>query len=570
MDNQIVRVISALCEDVGTPIASRVLEHVKKGEWIELQKLKIRPRDYGDGESYWKDALVVDFLRKCDLPSSVDREAAAIATFRACEAQNYATNERLTRFISGYRQFDDPDDERVSDFISQWRKDVSFVLGKLPDNLTPRFSPGATYADTGFYITTPDKMSSRPQITQNARCILPQWGETLWFKGLAQCRPWLSDPWTVKGNIFFTVPKDGTKFRGCAKEPSINVAYQLDVGRLLKNRLLKTVNIDLRGGQSIHRDLARQGSIDGKIATIDMSNASDTMCRAIVKLGLPAEWHELLDSLRSTHTRVGRQWFRLEKFSSMGNGFTFELETIIFATLARTVIRLQGGSPDEVRCYGDDLIVPSHHYRGVMAALQFFGFTPNQDKTFAEGPFRESCGGDYWGGVSVRAHYLESIPDEPQKWIALANGLRRVASAHPNFGLRWPYVRRAWLRCLDPLPSHIRRCRGPQHLGDIVIHDDPKRWELVRPLRTWDPSWDLECVMSYQPVALVLTWNHWIPSVALAGATLGLPSKGISPRGGVSGWRLRRAVVNRTSSFLPEMSAPRKRGLGVSLPQSST
>jgi len=547
MDNLIIRVIDALCVDVGTPRALAVKLLVNAGEWAQLQELRCRPADYADSESYWRDSVVTELLRKCDLPTSVDKQAAAVKTFLECEHQNLTTNRRLDCFLPENLYLEAGED-RVHDFIIVWRKEIKSILGNLPDHLTPRFSGGATYADTGLLITTPDKMSSRPTVYEPTRDLLPFWTETSWFRSLASDRPWFTDPSTVRGNIFFTVPKDGTKFRGCCKEASIPIALQLEVGRILKSRLLR-IDINLKEGQQIHRSLAREASITGSLATIDMSNASDTLCRVLPKLVLPGQWWELLNSLRATHTRVDGRWFRLEKFSSMGNGFTFELESLIFATLARTVIAGEGGDPDIVRCYGDDLIVPSVHYRSVVAALRWFGFTPNMKKTFAEGPFRESCGGDYWNGTPVRAHYLQDLPDEPQHWISLANGLRRVAIADGAPPTRWGIVRRSWLRVLDAIPSHIRRCTGPESLGDVVLHDKPETWVTFTDPE--NPSWELRYVNAYTPVATVLPWHHWKPATQLASCTLGLPARGITPRGGVSGYRITRVPLGISSSWLP-------------------
>lgn len=549
MDNQVIRVIDALCDDVGTPRALAVKLLVHAGEWAELQQLRCRPRDYNDAESYWKDSLVTDFLRKCNLPTSVDREAAAIRTFHDCEVTNAKTNGRLTRFLPESLFLEDKE-ELVYRFIGDWRKNVDYVLGNLPDHLTPRFSGGATYADSGFLTTIPDKMSSAPTVYAGTRDLIPMWEGTAWARSLMEARPWHSNPRTVVGNIFFTVPKDGTKFRGCCKESSLSLAFQLDAGRILKTKLLK-IGIDLRAGQQIHQALARQASIDGLDATIDMSNASDTLCRVLPKLVLRTDWWELLNSLRATHTRVKGKWYRLEKFSSMGNGFTFELETLIFATLARTVIEKEGGDPDRVRCYGDDLIVPVGHAKSVLAALRFFGFEPNEKKTFVEGPFRESCGGDFWDGISVRAYYLEELPDEPQHWISLANGLRRVALANGIDSPRWSIVRRAWLRALDPIPSRIRRCRGPESLGDVVIHDNPEFWSLREKPEDKANGLEIKYVHAYLPVPSVLPWHHWLPSVQLACCTLGLPSTGVTPRDGVFGFRIGVVPVGLTSSWLP-------------------
>lgn len=559
MDHHLIRVVHALCEDVATPRALAVKLLAEHGEWTQLLKLRVRPHDYPDSESYWRDALVTELLRKCNITTDVDREGAAVATFYACERRNATTNARLARFIPEQMLLEHPGDDRVARFIDEWRKDVDFVLGTLPTHLTPRFSGGATYGDSGTLTTTPDKMSSTPQITSSARDLLCFWQETSWFRALCEERPWQSDPLTVRGNIFFTVPKDAEKRRGCCKEPSLNIAFQLDVGRLMKTRL-RRIGIDLKTGQDLHKSLAQKASLTGELATIDMSNASDTLCRLLPRLVLRKEWFTLLDSLRATHTlmRDGK-WVRLEKFSSMGNGFTFELESLIFATLARRVVADEGGDPDLVKCYGDDLIVPVRHTKSVLAALAFFGFEPNNRKTFAEGPFRESCGGDFFGGVPVRAHYLEELPDEPQEWISLANGLRRVAFANANSSHRWDTVRRAWHRVLDAIPSDIRRCRGPSHLGDAVIHDDESRWghTQIKPRRRSSACGGfvlndgtgpaVDAVYAWLPVPVTLPWHHWVPTVQLASCTLGLSSTGVTPRGGISGYKIGRLPSRLTS-----------------------
>lgn len=552
------RVVLATCEDIGTPRALTVHLLVKHGEWAQLARLRTDPNWYFDGEAYFRDALVTDQLRKCDLPSGIDREGEARELFWQLERQNARTNARLSRYLPENLLLETPQEVAVSDFIGRWRKVVRNLLGSLPYSLTPRFSSGATFADVGQLITTPDKMSSRPTVYPHSRDLVPFWAQTSWGRSVMTERR-DSDPRNVRGNVFFTVPKDAKSFRGCCKEASLNVSLQLDLGRLMKTRLKERAGIDLRDGQLVHQRAARAASATGSHSTIDLSSASDTMCRTVVKLILPQEWHDLLTSLRATHTRMGKEdWVRLEKFSSMGNGFTFELETLLFYSLAVTL--LPDGSEDRILCYGDDLIVPVEIHSDLVAALRFFGFEPNNKKTFAEGPFRESCGGDFFHGVPVRAHFVKELPDEPQKWISWANGLRRVS--HIDGVLcpqRWGYVIRAWFMILDQLPTNIRGCRGPESLGDVVIHDHPSRWHFVKPPNRLDPngnwlhddSWEIKYVMSYQPVPVILPWKHWKSSVQLASCTLGLPSEGITPRGGVSGYRLRSVGVNLTGAWLP-------------------
>jgi hypothetical protein len=555
LDNALVKVIQATCEDVGSPRALAISMLVRAGEWAQLSQLRVRPRSYECSETYWRDCLVTDLLRKCDLPSGIDKEAVAVATFLSCERENGKSNARLSRYLEKSLFLEGPQEMAVYGFITEWRKEIRACLGSIPDHLTPRFSQGSTFADVGKLITPPDKMSSRPTIYAKSRdVVLPFWGETLWARSLVSDRPWHSDPLSVPGNIFFTVPKDGKTFRGCCKESSLNVAYQLDCGRVIRGKLRK-IGIDLKTGQDTHKEMARAASVSRASATIDMSNASDTLCRVLPELVLPTAWYELLNSLRATRTRVNGTWYRLEKFSSMGNGFTFELETLIFATLARTVIRLSGGDPERVSCYGDDLIVPTEYYREVTSGLRLFGFTPNMEKTFAEGPFRESCGGDYWDGEPVRALYLENLPSEPQHWISFANGLRRVAMASTTHSTsRWKVVKRSWFRVLDQIPSLIRRCRGPVYLGDIVIHDAPSAWDWSTDGRDLEPHWDSLSIRAYLPVPTVLPWHNWLPSVQLASCTLGLSSDGVTPRGGISGYRIgtvRGVLPNPPCAWLP-------------------
>jgi len=102
--------------------------------------------------------------------------------------------------------------------------------------------------------------------------------------------------------------------------------------------------------------------------------------------------------------------------SSMGNGFTFPLQTIIFVSIVKACYRLLGisfsrrnGKPLNYGVFGDDIIVCREAYNYVCHALQLFGFIVNSDKSYNTGSFRESCGGDYWRGVDVRGLYIKKL-----------------------------------------------------------------------------------------------------------------------------------------------------------------
>jgi hypothetical protein len=533
LSQQLERIVFAQCEDTDTPRALTVHILVREKEYGQLFALKTDPQHYLTSDSFKLDNQVTEFLRKLQLDvPGIDRKKVALDAFYASERQCKRSNDHFHRFQHG-GPFEDPRELRLDGFLSSCRKIIDDVLGPIPQGLEIKHGPGATFADRGKLSTVPDKMSSRPTITSSARCLIPFWEETAWARALMQERPTFSDPETVRGNRFTTVPKDALKDRGICIEPSLNVSFQLSVGRLIKERL-KRYGMDLTYAQDVHRSLAMAASRTGEAATIDLSNASDTVSVALVRLLLPPRWFDLLDSLRSTHTLIGGKWVKLEKFSSMGNGYTFELETLIFMALAYACALELGSSafPGKgIHVYGDDIIVPTDIAPTVIACLRFAGFTPNPRKTFLTGLFRESCGGDFFDGKPVRAHYLKEDPHEPQHFIALANGIRRLAYGRFQDPSHWRFYRRCWLKCLDALPSAIRRLRGPVSTGDLTIHDS--KWTCKETPNGWG------LVRGYLPVQKRFSWDHWRPGVVLASALYGLSAEGVSPRDNVSGYRIK-------------------------------
>lgn len=535
----------ALCEGLATPVSLSVAILVRYGEWDQVAVKRVEPGHYVSAERFWRDSQAVGLLRKVeDLPTSFNRKEKAIKSFFDCEAQCFRANERLSPFIYGAYA---PGEEAIHGFITVARKNIRSWIGAAPTDVEGRFGPGSTYGDKGYYTTVPDKMSSCPTLTASAMGFLFPWSSTAWASACAKDR---RAPVFVAGNRFTCVPKDACKLRGIAIEPSINLFYQLGLGRSLRKRL-KRSGIDLKEGQDIHRRVAREASIRGHMSTLDLSNASDTVCRNLVKLLLPSSWYEILDSLRSPTTLVEGKVVRLEKFSSMGNGFTFELETLIFLGICSAVLE-SSGIPvrlgENLFVYGDDIIVPTECSSDVISALRFFGMTTNEEKSFTSGPFRESCGGDFFEGTDVRPYFLKEFPYEPQHYIAMANGLRRVGHSDPLNYARHLSVRRSWFRILDAIPSAIRRLRGPQDLGDIVIHDEQEFWQT----RTRSCIRYIRC---YRPARFKrVGWEHFKPDVVLASALYGVGSNsemnhitgtvnhiqqgGVIPRDGVVGYKV--------------------------------
>lgn len=482
---EVERLALRLYEGLNCPRSLTAAILLRYGEWDALSKLKAAPSDYDDPDDFYRAYQACEFLRKYPgLPLGVDTSAVAWNAWLESEASCYQSNERLSPYLEGVSH---PEcDERIIGIFREIRKEVTDLIGARPPvEIDGCFGPGATVSDPAIRCTITDKLSSSVSFTPDAVYWLVPWSGTAWAKAVCEDRQHqcLTDSRfrPSRGNVWFSVPKDATTDRSCAKEPSLNSFYQRGLGIAIAARL-KQRGIDLKTRPDLHKELAQRASATGEMATIDIKSASDTICINLVRLLLPSAWFEALDSLRSKFTlRPSGGWQRLEKFSSMGNGFTFELETLLYLAICRAASRHAGeGLEESVTVFGDDIIARTEAVPNVLALLQFCGFTPNKRKTYVDGRFRESCGGDFFDGQAVRPYLLKDIPNEPQFFIGIANGLRRVER---NFGCapgRGSPVHRAWLYCVDALPKSVRDCRGPESLGDLLIHTDEAEWRATK------------------------------------------------------------------------------------------
>lgn len=525
LDQQLTRSFRLLCRSVGSEVSAQALKLFESGDFLGLVSMRLNPLDYTSPRVYFEDASVVNFFKKCrlDIPG-VNRKGAAHTLFEECEHTCKKTNIRFARFIGNHSM--SVDEAVVLGNLERAKSWLAEVLGRIPLTLDGRFGPGATFGDRGKLTTIADKISSRATVTKDAKLITDiLFKDNAWTRARCQ-RVRDSEPEVIRGNRFTTVPKDALKDRGICIEPSLNIFSQLSLGKVLRRKLLQR-GIDLTFGQDYHRSLACQASRDGSLATIDLSNASDTVSVKLVEWLFPREWYELLASLRSPFTLIGGKWVRLEKFSSMGNGYTFELESLIFsALLVACGLKPRG----DFHVYGDDMIIPTEAYGTVVQTLNFCGFSVNESKSFHTGKFRESCGGDFFDGVSVRTHYLKDLPNEPQHWISLVNGIRRMGSQNPDADFRYSLYYNVWLRCLEAIPTNIRRLRGPEQLGDLCITDDKydRRWRN-----------GIGWIRVYRPISKPLPWHHWWPEVVLATALYGGgETRGLTPRSSVSGYKI--------------------------------
>ena len=524
--------VTRLLAGLDTPRALTVKLMVDYGEWAQIAKLNLNPDHYLDCSAhalkFGCDFQATELLRKCaDLPcaSPKDRREAAREGWLDSERLNAATNARLTPWLTGYPSEMGPAmASAIWGVIQKARKEIRRVLGPLPETLhLERFGPGTYHGwlSEERLPTLADKLASDITVSPEALPIFRHLFPFSWERAFWECG---SNFVLIDSEAFSTVPKNALTDRTIGKQPLGNLVCQLAVGRHIRRRLRAHAHIDLEYGQDAHARTACAASVSNEDATVDLRNASNSLASIVPKLLLPEAWWELLDSLRvkkSLHTvKGGTRCYKLEMFSAMGNGFTFELETLTFWALARAI------GVERPMVYGDDMIVPVKHVNDLVAVLRYFGFETNSAKTFVSGPFRESCGGNYFAGHKLSPLRIATFPKEPHEWISLHNGLWRAGitiGAHRT--------RRARLAALRYLPSDIRRMGGPTALGDLVLHGPDVFNRHPPTLRGGITFW-----RTWSPVQHKWPFNRFGGgALQSAMALIGISSDGVGYRDNVTG-----------------------------------
>ncbi len=467
-----------LFESLNTPVSLSCEILLRYDEVEQLVRKTVNPRDYTQPIRFRDDYQAVSFLKKAPLEiAGVDPLMTAKEKFFASEASCGETNARFRSLCAGGKNTASP---RVMAVLSAAAQEVQRVLGSSVNSRewldACRFGPGAfNHSEARGLTSLYDKLQVSPSVSYDMAEIgallvqsQPQWARSVTNCEIEGFWPFVTrdEMNLVPGNRIAFVPKTAVTHRTIAIEPLMNVYAQLGLGKLMRRRLWVKCGLDL-ADQIPNQEMACRGSIDGSLATIDLSSASDTVARELVRFLLPHEWFERLDLTRCKVGLLDGKWLRYEKFSSMGNGFTFELETLIFWSLAVSCVQLLELDPFEVRVYGDDIIVPSLAYDLLIESLTFCGFTANSSKSFREGPFRESCGKDFYDGHEVRPFFQKESLNEVQTLFRLANGLRRTAFKRARSLGCDTQLRRPYDRVVKAIPRLIAQSlKVPAHAGD--------------------------------------------------------------------------------------------------------
>lgn len=387
------------------------------------------------------------------------RRTRAIDKWLATEVRNAETNQRIMFRDETDFLFLDGSGFPVTavDVVNWCSESIRRLLGERVnwDELRGSFSGGASTSVRRGVGNIPTKYQEGCDITVGA--IYPYLTLTQSVQGMPR------DFNVVRGNVLFTVPKTSEIDRVACKEPELNMYCQKAVGDYIR-RKLRGVGINLND-QSVNQELARVGSVDGSLATIDLSSASDTVTIQLVLDLLPEEWSSLLMDIRSPETEIDGQHHLNWMMSSMGNAFTFELESLIFVTLVRACAYFTG-TRGRISVYGDDIICPSGLKDSVNAVLEYFGFLPNQKKSFWDGAFRESCGKHWLNGAEVTPFYVKSLPVQISDWCLLLNSLRRWASVG---GICDPTYWDLWSLYAELIPKPLHGARDCSRRDALVV-----------------------------------------------------------------------------------------------------
>jgi hypothetical protein len=312
----------------------------------------------------------------------------------------------------------------------------------------------------------------------------------------------------VNSGRYDSVPKSFKTERSIEIQPTVNMWVQKGIACILEHYVQAATGVSLGTQQFINRELAKRASVGGAMATIDLKEASNRIPLSLIRALL--DGHELLDLIekaRVSYTEL--PWgdeVELKMCSTMGNGFTFILQTALFLASVAAVYKLNDLSFDRMPSvtvqqshaklvdlwsgryehgmdvlnapphfgilakamsqslsnmtlpswgvFGDDIILPTSCVPDLTFLIQeVIGGTVNTEKSFFSGDFRESCGADFYQGVEVRGVYASSLKTQQDR-LSLLNRL-----------VEWSAVHHVPLRrlCLSLWSSIPEKLRVPLH-----------------------------------------------------------------------------------------------------------
>jgi hypothetical protein len=450
---------TALYENLVTDLVSRFGDSITE---------PLAPED--KGSTFAAKTLLGTLLKKCITQVESDADQVALSTFLDSNEKCGNWSLKMETMLDEY-------------LIGHFRQEIYEALYPLiitPESLFEkgRCGPGSSLGTkhTDFYRKLYDS-----ELTFTGSWLLRSYRNYIkpdlrWSAAEKFRTDTHGDGSVVKGSKLAFVPKRNDISRVICVEPSLNMYVQLGLGVELETILKDRYRIDLSTQPDDNRELARLGSLDGDLCTIDLSSASDSISLKMLEEFLPTHVLSWLKLLRSPKTILpDGEELELNMVSSMGNGFTFPLETLIFSAVVSAVYKLNGIHLKFKQTYlsysarkkgksgigkrhanfgvfGDDIICKKQCFHQIVRLLNLLGFTVNADKTFSEGLFRESCGADFLEGYPVRGVYLKDLTTANSRYVAI-NRLMVWSARH---GIPLPRTIRQLVKTVpwNPVPLH--------------------------------------------------------------------------------------------------------------------
>lgn len=533
-------------------------------------------------EEFWPGMSIVEaaavsinrsLLKKLSTGRTIQTDNAALEKFLACNeaCKNWSLDmsrlDTKTEIILGtVRQYLDNFWHRSGFDLVDRDEDV-LVRGALGPGLTVRCQGNDFYTKL---FSGPISVSD-PQLYESYRRYIwnvPEWSIAEQIRSLD-----FGDAIITRNSRLSFVPKNDEISRCICIEPTLNGFFQLGLGRILEDRLYERFGISLSKQPFKNRALARLGSITDGLATLDLSSASDSISLSMLRYLLPRRMLFFLEKYRSRSVEVkGRGTVELHMVSTMGNGYTFPLQTVLFSAVVTACLAWRGIRAKSERAgelwsvFGDDIICPSACAEDVVNTLALLGFKVNHDKSFVKGPFRESCGSDFFNGSDIRGVYVKTLNTPEARYsvinlltrfstktgISLSKTLKLLINSVDDLrvppwedfssGIHVPYrlsnktwidkdtqSQYYWARVSDPRKLRIRNGRvvvprgckpriynppgllisflqGSVRSESIGLREEHVRYRTKRRIA---PSWDQFVLSSYESQDYGLDWGRW-------------------------------------------------------------
>lgn len=510
--------VTGLFDGIKPPYLAKTLKDVP-GCIKSYESVSITLRNSEDVDGYYRFNQAASLLKKLEgVPfEGFSPESTALKGWYDSEEECRKTNAQLwDMWIHPLSHAVTP----LTQLVSQMRKDILELLGDTPPSLEKvlgfgNFGPGTSLSNSIDEVDPILKPINPSCLSSLKPELFEVYCKTMMGDVVFSAATGIKNTSRFSREGIATCAMSVTEFSDYAKlaivPKNLWTGRSIEVGGCMTTWIQQCFDGWIR--QGLHRwwgiDLSDQvpnqhmaflGSLRNafkQFCTIDLTSASDRISLLLVALLLPPKWLALLLRMTNRTTLIpeaftgekGGSLVKLEKFSAMGNSLTFSLQTMIFGSLVRSVLREHGPSLGW-RVYGDDIIVESQVYEQVVDGLRLLGFEPNPNKSYSTGYFRESCGVDYMLGNNVRALYIK----EPIKTVSdvykylnliqlhVRHDPSRVNLWRPLYRYLWRLLPNRWKvvgipsRCLDGYvwsPKNLDSRRQRSYPRAIVVKGIP-------------------------------------------------------------------------------------------------